>query len=128
MLYADTSALTKLVLDERESEAFRAYVIDRERIASSALVITELVRATHRIRPDLDEEARAIVAELTLINVDRAILDVAAALLPPELRALDAIHIASALALAEELDAVVTYDARMAEAARAAGLRVEAPE
>ncbi len=43
-------------------------------------------------------------------------------------RALDAIHIASALTLGEELEAVVTYDARMAEAARAAGLRVEAPE
>ena len=128
MLYADTSALTKLVLSERESEAFRAYVIDRERLVSSVLVITELVRATHRVRPDLDEEARAILADLTLLNLDRAILDAAGTLPPPQIRTLDAIHIASALTLGGELEALVTYDARMAEAARAARLRVEAPE
>jgi predicted nucleic acid-binding protein len=68
-----------------------------------------------------------VLAQVVQVQLDNEILATAATLDRPQMRALDAIHIASALALGEELEAVVTYDARMAEAARASGLRVEAP-
>jgi predicted nucleic acid-binding protein len=54
-------------------------------------------------------------------------LDAAGFLDWPRLRSLDAIHLATALALGDDLDAIMTYDQRMADAARGFGLRVEAP-
>lgn len=127
MLYADTSALVKLVLTEPESLALLAYLGGRSGVVTSALVTTELVRAVRRLQPDLEPRAHALISGLTRVDVDRGVLTAAAALPPSEMRSLDAIHLATALALGAELDAVLTYDARMAEAARAAGLRVEAP-
>jgi predicted nucleic acid-binding protein len=55
------------------------------------------------------------------------VLSSAASVEPPELGTLDAIHLATALPLAAELDAFVTYDRQLARAARGAGLRVESP-
>ena len=126
MLYADSSALVKLVLAETESDALDAYLGDRP-LASSAFARTELVRAVRRLRPDREEAAIALLASLDFIDINREVLTRAATLPPPQLRSLDAIHLASALALGEELEALLTYDARMAEAARAAGLHVESP-
>jgi len=127
VLYADTSALVKLVLTEPESAALLAYLDGRGDVVTSALVTTELVRAVRRLQPDLEPRAHALIAGLTRIEVDREVLTTAAGLSPSEMRSLDAIHLATALTLGAELDALVTYDVRMAEAARAAGLRVEAP-
>jgi predicted nucleic acid-binding protein len=59
--------------------------------------------------------------------VSAALLDRAGALEPPTLRTLDAIHVASALALGDELEAIVTYDVRMAAAAEGLGLPLAAP-
>lgn len=127
MLYADTSALAKLVLTEPESPALLAYLDGRGGVVTSALVTTELVRAVRRLQPNLEPRAYALIAGLTLIEVDREVLAAAATLPPPEMRTLDAIHLATALALGGEIEALLTYDVRMAAAARAAGLRAEAP-
>ena len=127
MLYADTSALAKLVLSEPESEALRGYMRERGPFVSSALATTELIRAARRLRLGLEAQAEQLLTTLVLIDVDRDVLQTASTVAPPEVRTLDAIHIASALALGRELEAVLTYDVRMAEAARAAGLRVVAP-
>jgi predicted nucleic acid-binding protein len=62
-----------------------------------------------------------------LMRIDRALLSRAAALDPPELRSIDAIHLASALTLDAALTAFVTYDRRLEAAAVRAGLSVEAP-
>lgn len=62
-----------------------------------------------------------------IVELDETIASAAARVEPPSLRSLDAIQLASALAIGEELEAVVTYDRRMADAARAAGLAVMAP-
>lgn len=51
----------------------------------------------------------------------------AAAALTGAVRTLDAIHVASAEVLGSELTALVTYDIRMADAARASGLPVATP-
>lgn len=126
MLYVDSSALAKLLLPGSESDALRAYLDDRGRVASSVIVGVEVRRAVRRVRPDLREDVERVLAAPVQVELAAAILMTAVALDPPEVRSLDAIHIA--LALGDELEAVVTYDARMAEAARAAGLRVDAPE
>ena len=127
MLYADTSAVAKLVLNEPESAALQEYLKTRPGLASSALIATELMRSVRRSRPDLEEEASLLLARIALIDVDRVILRMAGRLEPVSLRSLDVIHLATAISLGGSLDALITYDARMSEAAREAGIPVEAP-
>jgi predicted nucleic acid-binding protein len=67
------------------------------------------------------------MTRVALVEVDRRILAVAAALEPPGLRTLDAIHLATALAVREDLEAVVTYDRRLAAAAERMHLEVSVP-
>jgi hypothetical protein len=73
--------------------------------------------------------ARAVdvVRRLTLLELDRDLVLSAAGIEPAALRSLDAIHLASALSLGSELGAFVTYDHRLAEAARAANLPILTP-
>lgn len=67
------------------------------------------------------------MAGLHLLKVSRHLLDQAAELSPANLRSLDAIHLASALSLGEDLGAMAVYDLALADAARTAGLTVLAP-
>jgi uncharacterized protein len=126
--YLDSSALIKLVVPEPESERLRSELASWSRHASSALARTEVVRAAVRVDPAARERARRIVQAVSLIAVTDEILDRAAELEPPTLRSLDAVHLASALSLDGVLGPVVTYDARLAEAASAVGLDVLAPQ
>ena len=126
--YLDTSAAVKLVQEERGSAALHAWMSERERVlASSALLQTELLRATRRSRPDLLVRARALLDHVTLIEVSWDVCERAGLLDPDGMRSLDAIHLASALALTEELEGIVTYDVRLAAAALEVGLTVVAP-
>lgn len=70
---------------------------------------------------------REVVGRLELVRISDRILNAAAALEPPELRTLDAIHLATAQLFGATLSVVVTYDQRLAEAARRLGMRVSAP-
>ncbi|MEX1022456.1 MAG: type II toxin-antitoxin system VapC family toxin [Dehalococcoidia bacterium] len=126
-VYFDSSALVKLAIDERESQALREYVRQHPRRVSSVLIRVELTRAIRRHQPEALPLAGRILQDVRLLDIDDTLLARAATVDPPEVRSLDAIHIAAALTLEDELDAFVTYDRRMAEAAQAAGLRVEAP-
>jgi predicted nucleic acid-binding protein len=94
---------------------------------SSALLRVEALRAC--VRYGVDEVARAARAlvGLALVPLDDQVLEAAATLTPTELRSLDAIHLATALSLGDELGAMFVYDARLAAAALAAGIPVEAP-
>jgi len=94
---------------------------------ASELVRTELRRAVLRAAPDRIAGAEAVLARLTLVRLDRELLDAAGRLEPASLRTLDAVHIQAALLLGDEISALVTYDPRQAAAARAAGVRVESP-
>jgi hypothetical protein len=133
LYYADASALVKLVRDEAESDALRTF-LDSADLVSSELVLTEVPRAVRRaaaLDPGLPldvllERAGEVVDALALAAVDRGLLTGAGALTEPALRALDAIHVATAAAL-HPIDAFVTYDERQAAAARLAGLRTIAP-
>lgn len=129
-IYLDASALVKLVQLEAESAALRDYLRrhrSEERL-SSALSRVEVVRAVSRAGTEAITRARSVLARLYLVPLDRHLLDAAAELGPPVLRSLDSIHIASARLLRAELRAVITYDARMADATRALDLPVVAPE
>jgi predicted nucleic acid-binding protein len=78
-------------------------------------------------RRGLSDRARLVLDGVALLGLDQEILEKAAGLAPAELRTLDAIHIASALALGKDLLAFVTYDERQLAAARNAGLPLVRP-
>ena len=126
--YLDTSAAVKLVVAERGSTALRRWLETRdERVFSSDLLRTELLRSTRRAAPQHMVQARAILDSLVLLTLSTAICERAAMLEPELLRSLDALHLAAALEVGDELEGMVTYDRRMAEAARALGVSVVAP-
>ncbi len=125
--YLDTSALTKLVVAEAESKALRAWLRTGREPVACDLVRTELIRAVRRSAPGRLVQARAVLDSLTLIQVTSSIFEQAGRLEPPGLRSLDAIHLAAALDLGDDLDGVVTYDERLAEAASLNGISVTAP-
>jgi len=133
LFYADASALVKLVRDEPESSALRAF-LEAADVVSSELVLTEVPRAIRRaIALDpllplsvLMNRAGDLMDALAILPVDRALLLAAGAFDEPALRALDAIHIASAIDISP-LDGFVTYAERQAAGARLAGLRTLSP-
>jgi uncharacterized protein len=133
LFYLDTSALVKLVRDESETAALRAYLEDAD-LVSSELVLTEVPRAIRRAaagdpRLPLDrliERAAELLEAVALLPLDGPLLAAAGALPEPALRALDAIHVAAAIDLGA-IDAFVSYDERQSAAARLAGLRTAAP-
>ena len=128
-VYLDASALLKLVVAERESEALQAALHRWPDRVSASIVRVEVHRALRRLaRPSSAHElAEALLDSLVLIRLDESVLARAAALENPHLRALDAIHVAAALSIGDDPDAFVTYDVRLARAASAEGLTVLHP-
>ena len=126
--YLDTSAAVKLVVAERGSTALLRWVSEhQDKIVSSDLLRTELQRATRRGAPQAMERARAVLESITLLTLVRSTFERAAELEPDLLRSLDALHLASALELGDDLEGIVTYDGRLAEAAHRYGISVVAP-
>jgi uncharacterized protein len=126
--YIDTSALVKLVVAENETAALQTWFAEADRDPVSCdLARAELIRAVRRSAPDRVVRAREVLDSVTLIETTTAIFEDAGLLDPMILRTLDAVHIAAALVLGDDLEAMVTYDDRMAEAARANGIAVVAP-
>jgi predicted nucleic acid-binding protein len=133
VLYADTSALVKLIVREAESDAIEGEVSRWDRIATSDIAAIELPRATARARAD----GRAGVADgrvvlellaaLSIVPMTDEVRALASTMEPVELRTLDAIHLACALSLDTDLAGVLTYDHRMADAAHSRGIAVIAP-
>ncbi|MEQ9418134.1 MAG: PIN domain-containing protein, partial [Salinisphaeraceae bacterium] len=77
--------------------------------------------------PEDERQVEAILGDLDLLVVDDGVLHDAGALPDAGLRSLDAIHVASAALLGDDLSALVTYDRRMLDAAQRAGLPTAAP-
>jgi predicted nucleic acid-binding protein len=130
VLYLDTSALAKLVTREAESAALQAYLAERSEApwVTVGLTRTELLRAAYRTgAPQTVDDARTVLATLDVMVLTDRLLDDAGTLPPAELATLDAIHLAGAKMVGPGLEAVVTYDGRMYDAARAAGLPVARP-
>lgn len=126
--YLDTSAAVKLVVEEAGSKALRAWLqTATEPIVSSDLLRTELLRATRRGAPDQVQQARAVLDSLVLLTLSTSLFEQAALLEPDLLRSLDALHLAAALDLGDDLDGIITYDDRLGSAAAALGMVVIAP-
>lgn len=127
--YVDSSAIVKFSVVEPESAAMAAWRTDldpEDVVITSELAVAEVVRAVRRVGGDVNV-ALAHLDSLEQLVMDRDLMLAAGTVDPPGIRTLDAIHLAAALAAGEELGGVVTYDARMADAARALGLLVLAP-
>jgi predicted nucleic acid-binding protein len=98
-----------------------------QRRMSSAVLRTESLRAVPHLGPDALATVREALRRVDLVAIDDRILDGAGMLEPGILRMLDAIHVATAMAVGDDLDAIVTYDGRMLEAARLLGLPIATP-
>lgn len=125
--YLDSSAIVKLAVREAESVALRRYLHRRRPLVTSSLARTEVVRALLPGGDDAVAAGRKVLTRLDLVRINNRVLDDAAALLPVQLPSLDAIHLATAAQLGQDLGSLVTYDDRMAEAAKRIGYRVAAP-
>jgi uncharacterized protein len=125
--YLDSSAIVKLAVRESESVALRRYLRRRRPLVSSSLARTEVMRALMPGGDDAVAAGRKVLIRLDLIRISTGVLGDAAVLLPTDLRSLDAIHLATARRLGQDLGAIVTYDERMAEAATHLGHRIVAP-
>jgi uncharacterized protein len=133
LFYLDSSAVVKLIRDERETATLQTFIGDAELISCS-LVLTEVPRAVRRAaatEPGLPLDALIahagdLIDALALVPLDGALLAVAGALEEPALRSLDAIHVAAAASVSP-VTAFVSYDERQSAAARLAGLRTAAP-
>jgi uncharacterized protein len=117
----------KLPLEEPEHEALRAEMAEWDGYTSTALLGVEAIRACARYGGRYAEDARAWLPGVALLPLDDAILDEATRLMPAGLRSLDAIHLATALSIREDLGAFFTYDERLAAAAGEHGLDVVRP-
>ena len=129
--YLDASAAAKLIVEESESDALRAWCVGlagrREQVVLSDLTRTEVLRVVRRSAEDLLTRAHRILQGFEIVGVPTEAFDRASTVDPPTLRTLDALHLAAALQLGTALAGVVTYDARLAEAADLRGVARTAP-
>ena len=123
----DSSAIVKLVVAEAESSALRRYLRRRKPYVSSALARAEVARALLPYGGAAQGRGEAVLARIDLVRVSDTVLRAAGALLPDDVRALDAIHLATAAQLGDDLARIVTYDTRMQAVAEHLGLDVVAP-
>jgi uncharacterized protein len=130
VIYLDSSALMKLVRHEDESPALRDW-LDQQgepRVVTSEMGRVEVLRAARRnADAAVLAQARRVVDNVDLVPLDRPVQDLACDVGDPSLRSLDALHLASALLLGQDLVAFVAYDHRLASAANAAGLPTATP-
>ena len=127
-VYADTSALVKLVVAENETPALHRWLqAAAPTLVSSDLARTELQRAVRRAAPQLMPDARRVLDAVILVEATPAIFDAAGRVTPIELRSLDAIHLVTALDLGDDLDALLAYDERLIDAATGHGIPTISP-
>jgi uncharacterized protein len=129
LYYLDTSAALKLLAQENDSLAFATFYDAHSTSpwVSSALLRIELIRAVNRALPAALPEARDLLLAFDYIPIDDDIVE--AAMNEPDrmLRSLHAIHLATARQLGTDLTSLITYDDRLAGAARDAGMTVADP-
>jgi predicted nucleic acid-binding protein len=128
VVYLDSSALMKLIFEEDETHALVRFLVDRPLRFCSIVGRVEVLRGARLVDDDLIiAQAHDVLAGIQLVDLDALTIRRAIDINPRTLRALDAIHLATALSLEPDLDGMVVYDKRLGDAARAAGLTVWAP-
>lgn len=126
-VYVDTSALGRVLLGEPDAPVVIRGLREFDQHVASRLMRVELCRLA--LREGLLEHADQLLSAVALLPLEEAVLDAAETVQPPSVATLDAIHLVTALRLADEklIDAVMTYDTRLADGAREHGLTVVAP-
>jgi hypothetical protein len=129
MIYLDSAAVVRLAHAEAESQALRDWLDERVDLPwiSSTLVEIESFRALSRHAPAAVTRLHPVLDLMELVEIDAGVRIRAQTVRPATIRGLDAVHLATALGVGSKLTAFVTYDKRLADAARGAGLRVEMP-
>jgi predicted nucleic acid-binding protein len=126
--YIDASALVKLFKAERETEAFRAALTNWPVQVASDLIRVEAVCTARRLGgEDVLQRANAALERINLIPLSEEITALATDAHTPALRAMDAIHLATALTVREDLGAMFVYDSDLHAAAGARHLNPLAP-
>jgi predicted nucleic acid-binding protein len=125
--YFDSSALVKLVVQEPESAALRAFIRRRTARASCGLARVEVLRAVRHHGAAAAARAHEVIDGVELVRLDDVLLDAAASLPVEPLRSLDAIHLAAAQRLGSDLSVLVSYDERMLAAARTLRIPIVSP-
>jgi uncharacterized protein len=130
MIYLDSSAVVKLAHPEAHSQALRDWLDERAGLdwVSSVLAEVESFRALARHAPAAIAHLHPVLDLIELMDLDPAIRMLARTVTPATVRSLDAVHLATALRMREQLSSFVTYDKRLADAAAMAGLRVDVPQ
>lgn len=128
LAYLDASAFVKLFRHEPESELLLELLGHGwSLVGSSEILAVEASRTARRVGGDAPARAARLLAALTLVPLSSELRSQACLVGPPELRSLDAIHLATALSVRDRVGAVFTYDKRLAEASADVGLQVLAP-
>jgi len=132
VIYLDSCAVIKLIVPEIESASLNAWLGQRSTtgLITSKLTEVEVPRALRRSSPGVLGAVAGVLRRLYRVEINDVVRATAVAYLDPSLRSLDAIHLATADALissGKKLDAFVTYDKRLAVAAKDAGMTVVAP-
>ena len=126
--YLGASAVVKLFKPEPESPRLAAALEAHELWVASELVTVEAACAARRVGGEATFAAAAsVLARIELIPFTGAILERAGASFSVPLRALDAVHAASALFVKDEIARAMVYDAELGAALEAEGLTVTAP-
>ena len=115
-------------IDEQESESLDRYLSASElQLTSGVICEVELPRAASRVEEARPSEARQLLNEMMLLPVTTDTRDRAAAIQPPSVPSLDAVHLATALEIQADLHALVSYDNRVVDTARGAGIKAISP-
>lgn len=136
--YVDTSALGRVLLNEPDKVAIELVLEEIDEVASSRLLWIELRRLARRYDAraaaageprEMQQVAEELLRPIAAIPLEESLLASTEIIPPASVATLDAIHLATAVHLAEvsPLDVIVTYDRRLAEGAREHGLKVLAP-
>jgi hypothetical protein len=129
MIYLDPAAVVRLAHAEPESPALRTWLDERAATGWISSVLTEIesFRALARYAPDAVSRLPPVLDQIDLIDLGPSIRILARTARPPAVRSPDAIHLGTALHSRARLTSFVTYDKRLLEAAKAAGLPVDSP-
>lgn len=126
LAYLDSSALVKLIAIEAETAALRQELRRWPERTASQLAAIEVTRTAQRLGGHAPALAARVLAGLRLLAID-PVVPAAMQIGGTMLRTLDAIHLATAVSISQQLGTLITYDHRMRSEAQALGLPVLSP-
>jgi uncharacterized protein len=127
LIYVDTSALLKLIFPEAESEALAAYLPADAAAVSSVLLIVEARRGTIRRAPRRLPRLDVMLGRIRMVELSDSVIETASRLPDPMLRSLDAVHLATAMLIRDDVEVLLSYDDRLLTAAASHGIHTATP-